>query len=55
LEIERDAEPISGRLTGPCGQEREFFGWTALATTIDTALETASDSYLGAQEGERQS
>jgi hypothetical protein len=55
LEIERDAEAISGRLTGPCGQQREFFGWTALATIIDTALDTDSDSFPGAQEGERQS
>ena len=52
LEIERDADPISGHLTGPQGRDREFCGWTALATTIDTALEMDSDHYSTEQEGE---
>jgi hypothetical protein len=42
LEIERGAEPITGRLTGPYGRQREFCGWTALATTIDSAINTNS-------------
>jgi hypothetical protein len=38
LEIEPGVEPITGRLTGPHGQQREFCGWTALASTIDSAI-----------------
>ena len=53
LEIERDADPISGHVTGPQGREREFCGWTALAATIDTALEMDIDRYPRGQEGER--
>jgi hypothetical protein len=53
LEIERDADPISGHVTGPQGQEREFCGWTALAATIDTALEMDIDRDPRGQEGER--
>ena len=41
MEIERGVEPLSGRLTEPHqGQRREFCGWTVLATTIDTAIDT---------------
>ena len=50
LEIEPDDVPISGRVTGPHDQGREFHGWTALATTIDTALRTAD---RGSADGER--
>jgi len=47
LEIERGAEPVTGRLTGPHGQQREFCGWTALATTIDSAITASSGPAQG--------
>jgi hypothetical protein len=50
LEIERGAEPITGRLTGPRGRQREFCGWTALATTIDSAITASSGPAQGTQE-----
>jgi hypothetical protein len=50
LEIERGVEPISGRLNGPQGQQREFCGWTALAATIDSALDTDRGPYQAAPE-----
>jgi hypothetical protein len=50
LEIEADHEPISGRITGPQHQQREFHGWTALATTIDQAIHTDDRASQRAQE-----
>lgn len=50
LEIEPDEEPISGRVTGPDDQQREFHGWTALATTIDSALRADGRPAPGAQQ-----
>ena len=50
LDIEPGVEPITGRLTGPHGQEREFCGWTALATTIDTAINPESSPTHGAEQ-----
>jgi hypothetical protein len=50
LEIEPDEEPISGRITGPHEQQREFHGWTALATTIDKAIHTHDGPSQRAQE-----
>ena len=50
LEITPDDEPISGRITGPRDEQREFCGWTALATTIDTALNAAGSSSPGAEQ-----
>ena len=50
LEIERGVEPISGRLTGPHDQQREFCGWTALAATIDSAIYTDSSPSKGPRE-----
>ena len=48
-EIEPGVEPFTGRLTGPHGQGREFCGWTALATTIDSAIDTDSSPTHGAE------
>ncbi len=39
--VVRDAEPITGRLTGPGGGEHEFYGWTSLASAIERALQEA--------------
>jgi hypothetical protein len=50
LEIERGVEPISGRVTGPHDHQREFCGWTALATTIDSAVHTDDSPSQGARE-----
>lgn len=54
LEIERGAEPITGRLTGPDGQQREFCGWTALASAIDSAIDTNSSPTRPAREEKKQ-
>jgi hypothetical protein len=54
LEIERGSEPIAGTLTARDGEGREFCGWTALATTIEWALDPPSIRARPGREPERQ-
>ena len=36
LEVDRDADPITGRLTQPGHAERPFTGWLALTNEIES-------------------
>jgi hypothetical protein len=38
VDVQRDGTSISGRATTADGIDHEFFGWTALASTIDAAM-----------------
>lgn len=38
LQLEIDAEPISGRVRSGAGPPRPFYGWLGLASAIDDAL-----------------
>jgi hypothetical protein len=38
LELEPDAEPIAGRLSGESGPAVAFIGWVGLAAAIEQAL-----------------
>jgi hypothetical protein len=40
LELDRDAEPISGRLTGPEGVGAEFVGWLALSAALERLVKS---------------
>jgi len=39
LELDPDAEPISGRLTGPDGGGAEFVGWLALSAALERLVQ----------------
>jgi hypothetical protein len=43
LLLDPSAEPISGELTAPDGDAREFVGWLGLATEIERMLAKGSD------------
>jgi hypothetical protein len=45
LELDRDAEPISGRLVAPDGSGEEFVGWLGLGTALQrlTAEDESAD------------
>jgi hypothetical protein len=38
LELDRGAEPISGRITGPDGAGEEFIGWLALSGALERLM-----------------
>jgi hypothetical protein len=38
VDVQRDGTSVSGRATTADGVRHEFFGWTALASTIDAAM-----------------
>jgi hypothetical protein len=39
LDIEAEAQPITGVLSAPDGSNRAFCGWTGLAAAIEWAVE----------------
>jgi len=48
LELDRGADPISGRLTGPDGTGEEFVGWLALSAALEHRLAgSASETETG--------
>jgi len=38
LELDRGADPISGRLTDPDGTGEEFVGWLALSAALERRI-----------------
>ncbi|MGH9276836.1 MAG: hypothetical protein ACRD12_01810 [Acidimicrobiales bacterium] len=44
LDVLAGATPISGVVHGGSGADREFVGWTALASVIDAALTTNGEA-----------
>jgi hypothetical protein len=53
LEIDRDAEPLAGRIAQAEGDQRPFIGWTGLAAVLSLILEEDAISNPGPPEGER--
>lgn len=41
LDLELDAEPVAGALSGAAGGTEEFVGWAGLTRAIELALEAA--------------